>query len=334
MKKIINVVKNKNRLTALLIVMSIFFGVLLGSEISSTIQANRQTAYANEMEYGDDIAVGYNEVENAMFPMYGNVSLHQTAFESGPGTSHSTSNAMDISSDDPFFRAPFSGKIVNYNPDSGYCNEFIYQSHKKVRWADDRLDTMSIYILHSQDDAEISNLLYNNKLQGDALVTQGKASGREMIDEEYGVHLDVQVACGAKDYFADNAAGNGEVLGYNAFFVGPETTLYTDSDRGLQVPKELDSYEGLWIENGAFRYTESKTSILKITCPKSLAFEDEYSLWDVLVGDELHNQATKIATIENVINNFASLEYDGLSEYEKKSMIAVQLNGLIRFQMR
>ncbi len=305
----------RKRIVAALTTLGVLSSIVIGADIGNTIESKQLEVYAFESENSSHVTTAYIEVENAMFPMQGNVYLTQTAFEKA---SHENSNAMDVWSDDTYFRAPFSGSIVNYKPDAGYCNEFIFQSSSRVRWADDRLDKMSVFVLHSEDDAEISKLLNVHLNQGDAIVTQGQASGRGKADRKnYGIHLDIQIASGNKVFFANRAHLNGEVLHYNAFFVDSKTVLHATKNRALGIPEDKDPYRGKWVENNAFKFIESTTSSLKVTCPNSLAFEEEYSLSDLLFGDVIFEQALKLDTINRIVNTYTSLDYDTLNDFEK-----------------
>lgn len=316
--------KSVKNIVAIAIVTSLVLGIVIGANIASTIRENRMKVYAAEQEIANKDYVGYCVVENAMFPMIGNACIYQTAYEQ---YSHKTYYAMDVASDDSYFRAPFSGSIVNYKPDQGFCNEFIFQSTNIVRWADDSAKKMSIYVLHSEEADRIEELKMVPLKQGDAVVRQGKASGRGVRNEKYGNHLDIQVVAGAKDTFDGNAGGNGKELHYNAFFVGDEVSLSSESasKRTLGVPENIDRYKGLWVENNAFRYTESHTSNLKVTCPASIAFEERLDLKDLLFGHGLEDRISKLDTIKFIVNNYSTLDYERLSPFEKKAFDACGL---------
>ena len=132
----------RNKVIALALVTTTVIGGVLGTVVKESVERNRLTAEALTKESANSVTLSYIEVDNAIFPQSGVVSLHQTAFEK---YSHDSSYAMDISSDDTYFIAPFSGRIVDYNFAAGNCNEFAFESEKKVRWADGRLDKMCVY---------------------------------------------------------------------------------------------------------------------------------------------------------------------------------------------
>ena len=326
--------KTKNRITAMLIVSSILGGVLLGSGISSTINENRRKAYAFE-ESNDGLTVGYCEgIQNALFPMHQDTIITQTAFEEYSHSGYDEyrgrffeSNAMDIQNwTDTYMYAPFTGTIVDFNPS---CNCFAFQSKEKVRFSNGVLDYMTVYVLHSEQRDTIQYYYQTGEVieQGSKMIEQGGSNGDN--DDAYPKHLDVQVRTGKNCGIDEDVKLNGDTFAFSAFFKGNETSFCTYTDRRSISNGSYESYAGQWEEdpyNGNWASADSDVftpidtthSILKVYCSNELAFAGDYSIWDVLIGDELHDQATKLATIQNVVNNYPKLEIEGLSDFERE----------------
>lgn len=325
-----------SRIAALAVVVSLILGIVIGMNVASTIQENRMKVHAYEQENaGTDVVSYFEGIENALFPMHQGVKISQTAFEQ---YSHSKfdpyrnryfeSNAMDIYSDiDKYMYAPFTGRVVDFNSS---CNCFAFQSENKVRYANGDYDYMTVYFLHSAQYNQIQHYLQSGELipQGSRMVAQGGSDGKN--NNAYGEHLDVQVRKGKNPGIDSDVKLNGNTFAYDAFFKGNETTFEDYYSRTRISPGEYPQYAGEWKKDkydGAWASSQEDVflpidsfsrSILKVSCNSDIAFGQEYNLSDFLFGRVLASEIERIATIGNVVDNYISLDYAGLSDFEKK----------------
>lgn len=303
------------------IVISIIMGMTIGLFFQNAVSRNALEAKAFSEANSSSMITEYSTVENCMFPMKGEVTIWQTAYETGTDSngdpaSHTGSCAMDISSVNGFFCAPFTGKITGYAPDK--CNEIVFTSDNKVRVPTGELCKVSVYALHSSN-TDIENKMNVSYSQGAELIHQGRAIRKGESYEGYGIHFDIQVVKRATNIFAENAAFNGEELHYKCFFINENVTLKSTNARAF-VSEDDDPYRGMWAECNAFSSIKSTTSTLKVSIPYSLAFEktEEYNFFERAFGKNIDDYIEKSKKISYIAKNYASIDYDSLNEWEKK----------------
>ena len=311
----------RKKAISIIAVISIFIGMISGLGLERVLSDNALKVKAMSDVCASSVLTEYSTVENCMFPMKGNITIWQTAYESGVDTngeraSHAGSCAMDISSESGYLCTPFTGKITGYAPYK--CNEIVFTSDNKVRVPTGELCRVSVYALHSSntDIEEKMNISYP---QGTELIKQGQAISKGVPYSGYGIHFDVQVVKRATSDFADNAAYNGDELHYNCFFIDDEMTLNSTGARAY-VSESDDPYQGHWVETNAFSKIKSSTSTLKVSIPYSLILEDtrDYNIIDRALGKPIDDIDEKTIKLSYIAKNYASINYDDLSEWEKK----------------
>ena len=312
-----------NRIVGVMLVFAVAIGFVGGTTLYTKYKDNKMEAYAFKQENEDDVSIGYCMVENALFPI-NELSISQIAYEeanvgSHTGASHGGLNAIDnangYTTPTLTFNAPFSGRIVDFDYDN--CNAFVFESNEMVRLPYYNEPTKcSVLVLHSDD---IDNVINNNDgqypeySQTEMICHEGNAHGYNDI------HFELRVIKGSyhSPMWQYKATENGCIAAYEAFYVNTNYSSVIKTGH-LESGNHLTDYRYGEDWSDKWTYSNETHSKLRVWCSNSLAFEEEYGFFDFLFEKSILDETSKLITIQNIVNNYTSLNYSGLSDFEKK----------------